>query len=116
MERDYFLQRKRSHAASARDAATGEIRLIHLDLAGRYSVKAAASPDRRARNPVHSGAATPAGEMVEAPGDAPDYEHLEIGARWLASRTENEAERQVHLGLANKYARLRLDAVSPDRH
>lgn len=40
MERTYWTARKRTSLANAR-SATGEARMIHLDLAGRYSIKAA---------------------------------------------------------------------------
>ncbi len=43
--------------------------------------------------------------------DAAYYQRLETGARWLASRTESEAKRGEHLGMANRYARLRADAA-----
>jgi hypothetical protein len=90
MEQQHWLLRKRASAAMARKARSAEARLIHLDLAGRYSVKAAAA------------GAT----------DSSYYERLEIGARWLASRTKVDSERQEHLGMANKYSRLRLEAAS----
>lgn len=95
MEQAYWLGRKRISAANARGAASAEARLVHLDLAGRYSVKAAA-------------AAPP-------PGDPAYYERLETGARWLAARAAEGCERQGHLGNANRYARLRLDADSAGR-
>ena len=41
MEQKYWLGRKRASVANAEQASTSEARLIHLDLAGRYSVKAA---------------------------------------------------------------------------
>lgn len=41
MEQTYWLGRKRASAANARLAGSAEARLAHLDLAGRYSVKAA---------------------------------------------------------------------------
>jgi hypothetical protein len=40
MEKAYWLSRKRASLKSARDAASSEARLIHYDLAGRYSLKA----------------------------------------------------------------------------
>ncbi len=95
MEQTYWLGRKRVSAANARSAASAEARLVHLDLAGRYSIKAAA-------------AAPP-------PGDPAYYERLETGARWLAARASEGCERQGHLGNANRYARLRLDADSAGR-
>jgi hypothetical protein len=41
MEQSYWIGRKRESAAMARGAASAEARLIHLHLAGCYSVKAA---------------------------------------------------------------------------
>jgi len=41
MEKKYWIGRKRSAGAMARDAASAEARLIHYELAGRYSIKAA---------------------------------------------------------------------------
>ena len=40
MEKRYWLSRKRASFKSARDAVSAEARLIHYDLAGRYSLKA----------------------------------------------------------------------------
>ena len=112
MEREYWLARKRYHAASAQAAATSDVRLIHLDLAGRYSVKAAAGAAGRVQGVLRS---VP---MLQAETRAADltYDQLEIGARWLASRAGDLAERQVHLGMANRYARLRLETIPTDRH
>jgi hypothetical protein len=41
MEQAYWLSRMRASKVMARDAADAEARLIHYELAGRYSVKAA---------------------------------------------------------------------------
>lgn len=111
MERNYWLLRKRRHLACARDAATSEIKLIHLDLAGRYSIKAAAAGDAEtARSP----AARPA--TAAQAGSAPTrYDHLEIGARWLASHAQSAGERDEHLGMANRYARLHLESYPSRR-
>jgi hypothetical protein len=38
------------------------------------------------------------------------YAQLEEGARYLASLATSDAERRVHLGWANRYYRLRVDA------
>jgi hypothetical protein len=43
MGREYWIGRKRAAMRMARAAASAEARLIHYDLAGRYSIKAAAS-------------------------------------------------------------------------
>lgn len=47
MDQTYWLKRKRSSLARAQSATHSQARLIHFDLAGRYSVKAAhAAPAR----------------------------------------------------------------------
>ena len=47
------------------------------------------------------------------------YAQLEQGARYLASMSTDPAERRTHLGWANRYYRLgveaRLDAAATDR-
>lgn len=40
MEKAYWLSRKRASLKLAQDAVSAEARLVHYDLAGRYSVKA----------------------------------------------------------------------------
>ncbi|MEO7410476.1 MAG: hypothetical protein ABIU10_04045 [Sphingomicrobium sp.] len=40
MDQTYWLKRKRSSLARAQTATSAEARLVHFDLAGRYSVKA----------------------------------------------------------------------------
>jgi hypothetical protein len=44
MERQYWLRRKQTSLANARVACDAKARLIHYDLAGRYSIKAADAP------------------------------------------------------------------------
>jgi hypothetical protein len=44
MEKKYWIGRKRAAVAMACAATSAEARLIHYDLAGRYSVKAAHCP------------------------------------------------------------------------
>lgn len=43
------------------------------------------------------------------------YAQLEEGARYLASRAANDDERRLHLGWANRYRRLVVDAQRPAR-
>jgi hypothetical protein len=40
MEKAYWLARKRTSLKSAQNAVSAQARLIHYDLAGRYSLKA----------------------------------------------------------------------------
>jgi hypothetical protein len=40
MEKGYWLSRKRASLKAAQNAASAEARLIHYDLAGRYSLNA----------------------------------------------------------------------------
>ncbi|HLL30751.1 MAG TPA: hypothetical protein VK403_07125 [Allosphingosinicella sp.] len=112
MEQTYWLGRKRSSAANARRAASAEARLVHLDLAGRYSTKAAAAA---VRAPWAAPEAAPPAPALPPLADTRYYEQLETGARWLASRVTDGAEREGHLGNADRYARLRLDAAAAGR-
>ena len=41
MDQAYWLRRKRASVTKAHRATSAEARLIHFDLAGRYSIKAA---------------------------------------------------------------------------
>jgi hypothetical protein len=111
MERTYWLGRKRASVANARRATSAESRLIHLDLAGRYSIKAAFAGPAPARAPAQVPLALPQPDR----GDAEHYRQLEVGARWLASRSSDGAERDEHLGMASKYARQRLEAAPDGR-
>lgn len=40
------------------------------------------------------------------------YSRLETGARYLAANAVDDDERREHLGMANRYSRLVLDAGS----
>jgi hypothetical protein len=52
MEKTYWLRRKREAMTAARIATTSESRLIHYELAGRYSIRAAHVPERAAPSPA----------------------------------------------------------------
>lgn len=108
MEHSYWLARKRASAANARRADSARARLVHLDLAGRYSIEAAVAA-RRSAPAAAAGALIPL--TLPAPSDAGYYDRLEQGARWLASRAPDGVERDGHLGNANRYARLKRDSV-----
>jgi hypothetical protein len=111
MEQKYWLGRKRASAAAASRAKSSQSRLIHLDLAGRYSIKAALAAPACGRAEAGAALALPQPSL----GDAEHYQQLETGARWMASRSPDEAERHQHLAMATKYARLRLDAARGNR-
>jgi hypothetical protein len=102
----------------ARRADSAEARMAHLELAGRYSIKAAAASRRseRVATPQQLELRAPMGETeVDAVfGGAAYYERLEAGARWMASQARTAAERDRHIAAANRYGRLRSDA-SPRR-
>ena len=101
----YWLERKRAAMAMAREAKTGETRLIHYEMAGRYSIKAATSA------PPPTDAAPPAAEAeAEALPDAVHYAQLEIGARYLADGSSDPTQREVHLQMARIYRRRACDA------
>ena len=46
MEKAYWLGRKRASLKLAQNATSSEARLVHYDLAGRYSVKAMSAETR----------------------------------------------------------------------
>ncbi len=71
MEREYWLSRKRASLAMARKSPGAVARLIHLDLAGRYSVKAAnCRGDAATRRPTQDHPAS-AGPNTSAAGERP---------------------------------------------
>lgn len=114
MEQSYWLGRKRDAAANARRTGSSRARLVHLDLAGRYSVLAARAAEAR----PHPLQAREAIELSVAASEFPDaayYERLETGARWLASQAGSEAERHEYLGIANLHARRRTEAATDRR-
>lgn len=47
MEKRYWLSRNTASLKSAQNAVSAEARLIHYDLAGRYSLKALSAEKRR---------------------------------------------------------------------
>ena len=108
MERSYWLGRKLASTANAHAASSSEARLVHLDLAGRYSMKADSVGGGRRPKPVQTG-------IMAEPADAEYYQRLETGARWLASRSTDAGERSKHLGMAYRYSRLRIDATDEVR-
>ncbi len=56
MKKQYWIGRKRAAMAMARAATSAEARLIHYDMAGRYSINAAQCPPFML---PHKGPATP---------------------------------------------------------
>jgi hypothetical protein len=58
MEQKYWLGRKRASGEMARKATSAEARLIHLELAGRYSIRAATCT----ATPLYAAAETPPAE------------------------------------------------------
>ncbi|HEY1604037.1 MAG TPA: hypothetical protein VGF77_00395 [Allosphingosinicella sp.] len=111
MERTYWLSRERASVSNARRATSAQSRLVHLDLAGRYSIKAALVSRAPARPETGVSLALPQPNR----GDAEHYRQLEMGARWLASRSSNDQDRHEHLAMATKYSRLRLEAADDNR-
>ena len=67
MDKSYWLDRKRSALAMARRATTARARLIHYDLAGRYSIMAAMSVPLPFMHPPTA----PSGEGEQAALDIP---------------------------------------------
>lgn len=109
MEQTYWLNRARTAAAMAENAVSPEARLAHLDLAGRYSAKAAeAASTRSAEQPALASLRTPAHPLRLQP-DSAHYAQLEDGARYLAGKAST-VEAGIHLTAANRYYGLRKEA------
>ncbi len=115
MEKTYWLGRKRAAMAMARGADGSAARLIHYEMAGRYSIKAAHSaptpPLLRAPIPV------PAPLHLSADHRAlPDeayYARLATGAEYMAARAADATERDGHLALARDYRERERDSAPP---
>lgn len=56
MDKTYWIGRQAAAGAMARGAASAEVRLIHYELAGRYSVMAASCPPFMHSAPATRGA------------------------------------------------------------
>jgi hypothetical protein len=113
MEQAYWLKRTRAASQMARRADSAEARMAHLELAGRYSIKAAAAsrrPERALPAQLHLRAPTGEVEADAVFGGVAYYERLEAGARWMASQAASAAAHDGHIAAANRYARLRKDA------
>jgi hypothetical protein len=116
MEQAYWLERTDAASAMAQQARCSQARLAHLELAGRYSIKAASAGASR-RQPTQDRARlalkpVQAAEADAVFGGAVYYKRLETGARWLAGRAASATERNRHLAMANRYSRLRGDAAA----
>jgi hypothetical protein len=108
MDQIYWLGRTRAATAMARKAAGAEARLAHLELAGRYSIKAAtAAAVARKRAPAQ--AEQP--RLAAPSADPLGYDQLEEGARYLAGKAAGDGERRRHLGMANRYAQMAQDEI-----
>jgi hypothetical protein len=90
LEKKYWIGRKRASMGMARGAASAEARLIHYELAGRYSIKAAEC--------VTAGKPTPDAEraMLHLPNPAwlapvPAASRSEQG---LEARTDPDMDRE----------------------
>ena len=85
MEQTYWLGRKRASAANARIAGSSEARLAHLELAGRYSVKAAdCAPPPPSAQPSSAPPRVRL-ELRQSEAGAPDsFGRVRAAAVWLA--------------------------------
>ena len=117
VEKKYWIGRKRAALAMAQGAAGAEARLIHYDLAGRYSVKAAQCPPfllaRKPTEPNAEPAPLHLSEAAPAQSDAVHYARLQIGAEYLAARATDPEERDRHLKMARLYRGQAVEAAAP---
>lgn len=117
VEKKYWIGRKHAAMAMARGAAGSEARLIHYELAGRYSVKAAQCLPFLAPRKAPSAGAEPVAlrlsEATSGSSDAAYYGRLRIGAEYLAARASDPEERDRHLEMARTYGARALEAAVP---
>ena len=73
MEKTYWLGRRSSAVAMARIATSSKARLIHYDLAGRYSIMAASCPPFMLTTPAGTEAEGIA-LHIPPPGDEPPHD------------------------------------------
>lgn len=111
MEQTYWLRRARTAAGMAENAVSAEARLAHLDLSGRYSLKAAEAAS--ARPPGHAPLASVPKAALAPQSDSTHYAQLESGARYLAAKA-SKVEAGIHLRAANRYYGLRKEAERND--
>ena len=119
MERDYWLRRKRVSFMLAGEATSAEAKLIHYDLAGRYSVKAARSAlegpsDYAGRSaPVADAGSLAADNCAKADEDY--YRKLALGAEYLASEAAGSMEIAEHERMALVYLQRAREAAWGER-
>ncbi len=107
MEKKYWLTRERSSVGMAKAATSSRARLIHYQLAGLCSVKAAkavALPSLAGGVTTWAGSTRPQQPLHGTASDAFYYSCLEQGAKYLAEQAADPAERAEHLRIGATYA------------
>lgn len=114
MEKTYWLGRKRAAMAMARGADGSAARLIHYEMAGRYSIKAAQSaPSPLLKAPIPVAAPLHLSADLRALPDEAYYARLATGAEYMAARAADAAERDGHLAHARDYRERERDSAPP---
>ena len=118
VESKYWVRRKRASLSMARAATSSRARLVHLELAGRYSARAGSDGSML----VEAGLPAASGELPVAPldrirdaTDAGYYSELETGALFLASQSTDPAQQAEHLRMATIYSGRSRAALHQDR-
>ena len=113
MDKTYWLGRKRAAMAMARGADGSAARLIHYEMAGRYSIKAAqavAPPPPGAPSVPDPAPLRLAVDLRTLPDEA-YYARLAAGAEYMAERAADPAKRDGHLAHARDYRRRERDSA-----
>ena len=119
MERDYWLRREGASFMLAQEATSAEAKLIHYDLAGRYSVKAACSgfeglTDRPGPSSAVADVDSPAsGHFGRADEDY--YHRLAMGAEYLAAEAAGSPEMAEHERMAIVYLQQARETAWAER-
>jgi hypothetical protein len=117
METQYWLDRESSSVEMARTATSSRARLAHYQLAGMYSVKGARAAEatrvaRRLTASLIIASTRPPGPLNDKTSDHFYYSCLEQGAKYLADRATDAAERAKHLEAGAAYALRAEDAAA----
>jgi hypothetical protein len=117
MDNSYWLDREQTSQGMARSATSSRARLIHYQLAGMYCLRRAQTQEvsRLARrlkaSLIIATTKPPPPPPTRGAYDESYFSCLEQGAKYLADRATDPAEREEHMRAAAVYAARAEDAA-----
>lgn len=117
MENKYWLDRERTSMRMARAARSSRARLVHYQLAGMYNLKRTQAVDtsrlaHRLNASLILASTKPGHPLADMTTDQSYFSCLEQGARYLADRAMDPAEKAEHLRAAGAYAARAREAAA----